>query len=222
MVDEARERLAGHDRVGVEDDHVAVVPSPAPEEVGDVAGLLVDRLPPLAVEDLPEAAHLLAELGPRDLLAHPLVGLVRIAQDEKIEIVGAVDLLHRLEDDPQPLEDAAHVLVEDRHHDGRRREPVRTARRGGRRDAAAVAPAVDHVESRKRRAEAHGDVREEGDEQDEEDDFQAGEAAPPVEVGDNPGRQARQDENRREEHEPPPVEAGRVHVFGGEDLHASG
>src|SRR5207247_9633950 len=44
-LDEADERLAGHQAVGVEHDHVAVAPAPAPAEVGDVAALsLIARL----------------------------------------------------------------------------------------------------------------------------------------------------------------------------------
>ena len=66
--DQLHQRPAGHDRIGIQHDHVTITPAPPPQEVGDVARLLVDRLPALPIKNLSESADLLAEFEPRDLL----------------------------------------------------------------------------------------------------------------------------------------------------------
>src|SRR3984957_6164098 len=69
----AQDRLAGHDAVGIEDQHVPVQLAPPAAEVRDVAGLLVDSLAPLSVEDSALGAELKREREPGGLLRDPAV-----------------------------------------------------------------------------------------------------------------------------------------------------
>ena len=155
---ELHERSPCHDRVCVEHDHVAVTPAPAAEEVRDVAGLLVDRLSAFPVENLSEATDLLAQLGPSNLLLDPLIGLVRIAEHEKIEVFQLLGLLHGAENHPQTFKDAAHVLIERRHDNRRLGQHRLPAVRQRRRNPGTIATAVDHIKAHQRRAKPRGDV----------------------------------------------------------------
>src|SRR5205823_13460618 len=67
-LDETDERLAGHQAVGVEHDHVAVAPAPAPAEVGDVAALALHARLAAAIEDAAEAVDGATPVAP----CHPL------------------------------------------------------------------------------------------------------------------------------------------------------
>ncbi len=211
---ELHDGFAGHDAVGIEHHHVAIAAAPTPEKVGHVAALLVYRDTALPVENASEGVELLAELGPGDLLLDPAVGVVGIAEDEEVELVEPAGLLQRTINDAQALEDAARILVEDRHHDGRaaERELVERLALDGTRDACRVA-AVENVESEQRRAETGRDVREQDREQHQHG--QIGEAAGPApeQVGHEPRRQRREQEDEREERRAPPAHARFVHLL---------
>src|SRR6185503_9611841 len=97
--------FAGHDAVGVQHDHVPVALAPPSQEVGDVAALLVNGDPPLAVKYPAEAIQLFAELGPRDLFLDPAIWVVGVAENEEIEPLEPARLLQRTENHAQYLDD---------------------------------------------------------------------------------------------------------------------
>src|SRR5437667_1911786 len=61
---QAHHGLAGHDAVGVEHDHIVVIPPPAPEKIGDVAALSFDVIAPVPIKDSAKAFYPL-ELAPK-------------------------------------------------------------------------------------------------------------------------------------------------------------
>ena len=222
--DQPHQGLAGHQTVGVEHDHVPVVPSPPSEEVGDIATLAVDGLAPFAIKNAAEPAYLFAQLHPGNLLLNPLVRLVGIAENEEVEVLEPVRFLQGTIDDAQALEDAAHVFVI--HGDNDRRARQRRFRGArlvdGVADAARISATVDDEEADDRRAEPGRDMREQDDKQEQQRHIQAVEPGAPKEVGHEPGGKAREDEDAREKHHSPPGNAALVQLVGGENLHASG
>ena len=84
---EPHDAIAGHEAVGVEHEHVLVVPAPAADEIGDVAGLAVIVLRPMPVVE-PRISGRGARAA-RGMRAPPRsrrrVG--RIGQDEIVERV---------------------------------------------------------------------------------------------------------------------------------------
>src|SRR5687768_14402558 len=77
--------FAGHDAVGVEDDHVIIVSSPAAQEFGDVAALTPNVIAPMPIKNSAKALHRGAELCPRNLLFGLPDRITGIAQYEKIK-----------------------------------------------------------------------------------------------------------------------------------------
>ena len=77
---EADDAFAGHQAVGVEHQHVIVGAAPARDEIGDVAGLAVMVLRPVAVVDAGVGAEPLAPGEEGALLGDPGVGIGRIRQ----------------------------------------------------------------------------------------------------------------------------------------------
>ena len=218
---ELHERSPRHDRICVEHDHVAVTPAPAAEEVSDVTGLLVDRLSAFPVENLSETADLLAQLGPSNLLLDPLIGLVRIAEHEKIEVSQLLGLLHRAENHPQTFKDAAHVLIKRRHDNSSLGQHRLTAVRQGRCDLGAVAAAIDHIETYQSRAKPRGDVSKQDHEQREDQSLKHADALAPQQISHEPGRETRESKDHREEKEPTSPQPPLVHVFSQVQLHGS-
>ena len=88
--------LSGHDAVRIENHHVAVLATPAPAEIGDVAAFAFDTVPAPAIEDSPESVHCAAHPDPRLDLLDPCVGIHRVGQDEEIEPVGRAGRPQRL------------------------------------------------------------------------------------------------------------------------------
>ena len=222
------QRAAGHDAVGVEHGEVAVLAAPAAEEVGHVAALLVYPLPALAVEDAAEAAHLLAQLHPGELLLDPFVGVGGVAEDEEVEVRQLARLLQRAVDHAQALEHPAGVLVAHRHDDRRRPERgVDVVEPEGALDAPQVAAAVEHVEAEQRMGETGGDVREQDDEQRQHHPLDRAHvpgpgAAVPEQVRHEPRRQGGEQEDRREEQETPLHHAAAVETVGDEKCGGGG
>ena len=79
--------VAGHQAVGVEHEHVLVGAAPAGDEVGDVAGLAVVVLRPVAIIDARVGAEPLAQGQEGALLGDPGVRIGRIRQDEIVEML---------------------------------------------------------------------------------------------------------------------------------------
>ena len=113
---EPRDGLAGHQAVGVEHQHVIVGAAPAGDEIGDVAGLAMVVLRPVAVVDPGARFELVAPCEKGPLLGDPGVGVGRVGEDEVVEMIaepGRFDLLaHGFE----CRESARRRLVVDRHH----------------------------------------------------------------------------------------------------------
>ena len=218
---ELHDRFPCHDRICVEHDHVAVTPTPAPEEVRDVAGLLVDRLSAFPVENLSEAADLFTQLSPSNLLLDPLIGLVRIAEHEKIEVLQLLGLLHRAENHPQTFKDAAHVLIERRHDNGRLGQQRLSAVRQRRRNPGTVTTAVDHIEAHQSRAKSRGDVRKQDHEQREDQSLKHADALAPQQISHEPSRETRESKDHRKEKEPTTPQPPLVHVFSQIESHGS-
>ena len=119
QVDQTDERLAGHQAVGVEHDHVAVAPAPAPAEVGDVAALALQAHLAAAIEDAAEAPHGATPVEPRFLLLHRRARVGRVAEHEEVEAVERAGALERAMDRAEPREHPLDRLLADGHHDGR-------------------------------------------------------------------------------------------------------
>ncbi|SDY81237.1 hypothetical protein SAMN05421755_10518 [Nitrosomonas sp. Nm33] len=111
--------FAAHHAVGIHHHHVAILAAPAPAEVVDVAALALHPAPSPAVEDAPVAAGLAAQFEPGLLLGGGDVRRTGVAEDEEIEAVQLAAGGHRFVGRPQAGEHARHVLVADRHDNGR-------------------------------------------------------------------------------------------------------
>ena len=167
----ARDAFAGHQAVGVEHQHVIVGAAPARDEIGDVAGLAVMVLRPVAVMDAGVGAEVLAPGQEGALLGDPGVRIGRIRQHEIVEMLaepGRLDLLaHRRE----RREGAGGRFVVDRHHD----RGARAQRRGQRRQAPRSPQERDEAEEPAR--EGKRDPGEVHGEQEEQEPLQHGGAA---------------------------------------------
>ncbi len=108
--------LAAHHRVGVEHDHVLVVTAPTTAEVVEVAALALHTTAATAIEDLAEALGLAADIQPGLLLGDADIGVVTVAEDEKVEAIQITGGRYRFERRTQTGEYARHVFVADRHY----------------------------------------------------------------------------------------------------------
>ena len=115
----------GHDTVGVQHNHVAVVGSPTPAKVSHVPTLVIQLDPALAIKDACEPFDPPAKFQPAFLFFNPVIRISRIAQDKEVESVSAPGLLQRFKHKPDALKDAADLFVIDRHDDGRARQRSR-------------------------------------------------------------------------------------------------
>ena len=122
---EAHDRLAGHQTVGVEDDHMRIVAAPVSDEIGDVARFAGQILaPPSVVEaGLRQAC---ADGDESALFGDPDIGVGGVGQQEEVERVRLAGAFDVLEDRLHGAEHARRRLVVDRHHD---RRPFAQARR---------------------------------------------------------------------------------------------
>ena len=68
---EAHDAVAGHEAVGIEHEHVLVMPAPARHEIGDVAGLAVMVLRPMAIIEPRAGAEALPQGQEGALLRDP-------------------------------------------------------------------------------------------------------------------------------------------------------
>src|SRR5262249_3452264 len=155
QADQGREARAAHDAVGVEDDHVPVLAAPAPAEVGDVAALALDAVPPPAIEDPAESADGGAQVDPCLAFGDQRVGLAAVAEDEEVEALRRSGGSERLPGRPDAGEHAWHVLVANRHDErgARLRGNGRPRwRRPG--DGVTIAPQAQEHEPAERRPES--------------------------------------------------------------------
>ena len=81
-----RQTLAGHQTVGVQDDHVAVLAAPAAAEVRDVAALAFDSVLAPAIVHAPASSKLAAHLRPGPGLGDAQIWIATVAQDEEVEV----------------------------------------------------------------------------------------------------------------------------------------
>ena len=79
---------AGHQTVGVEHDHVAVVGAPAAAEVRDIAAFALHVVLAAAVENVGKGVFVPAEVIPGFLFLNPGLGIGGVAEDEDVEAVG--------------------------------------------------------------------------------------------------------------------------------------
>jgi hypothetical protein len=142
---EAHDGVAGHQAVGVEHEHVLVGAAPAGHEVGDVAGLAVVVLGPVAIKNPRLGAEPFAQGQKRALLGDPGLRVGRIRQDEIVEMRAEARCFDRLADRLQRREGPRRRLVVDRHQHGgarvqslrQRRKPVPTHEQGQKAEQAA-------------------------------------------------------------------------------------
>ena len=128
----------GHHAVGVEHHEVAIAPSPAPAEVGDVAGLAAPVVGAIAVEQPAAGIEVRAQPGPQRLLGVDDLRLAAVAQDEQLEMGQLPGVRERAVDRRDADPDLLGILVMDRHHERRSRRasaarpPLRKGRSHGR------------------------------------------------------------------------------------------
>ena len=156
---QAHDRFARHQAVGVEDDHMRVMAAPMGDEVGDVAGLAAQVLPPPSV-----IKARMRQARPhgheRALLRDPDIGVGRVGEQEEVERLNLPGAFDVLENRLHRAEHARGRLVVDRHHD---RRPLAEPRR--RRASAPVSEKPDKA------GDAGGQrKRHPGERDDEEDD----------------------------------------------------
>ena len=153
----------GHQRVGVQHQHVAVGAAPPGDEVLDVAGLALHVAQAAPVEDVLAARHLLAEALPGVELGEPDVGVGRVAQHEQVAALALRQRLQPRPHRPQAGEDAVRVLVVDRHDERGPGRLRRQARRVGRRGhpAAVQEAQAEHGRPCRERPERLGEPEQE-------------------------------------------------------------
>ncbi|KAG1454108.1 hypothetical protein G6F57_015580 [Rhizopus arrhizus] len=142
--DQAHDAVAGHQAVGVEDQHLRIGTAKAAHPVGDVAGLAPTVVATAAIEQ-PRLAvrHTVAQFGEHLLFGTRDVLAAGIAEHEEIEALKLAGGGHRFIDGLQARQQAARIFVVGRHQQrgaavhGRQRlvrvdaEPVATVEHGG-------------------------------------------------------------------------------------------
>ena len=96
------DRVARHQTIGIEDDHLLVCTAEPSDPLGDVAGLALRVLPTTPVEDVVVSARPLAEGEEGCLLRNPDVWVGGVTQDEDVEVCDRVGLFERFMDRLQP------------------------------------------------------------------------------------------------------------------------
>ena len=114
---EAHDAVAGHEAVRIEHERVLVMPAPARHEVGDVAGLAVMVLRPMAIIEPCAGAEALPQGQEGALLRDPGIRMRRIGEDEIIEMLAEPGRLDRLVDRLEGCVGAVSLLVVDGHDD---------------------------------------------------------------------------------------------------------
>ena len=115
---ESDDRLAGHQTVGVEDDHMRIVAAPVNDEIGDVARFTGQILaPPPVIET--GVRQSCAKRDESALLGDPDIGVGGVGQQEEVERVRLARAFDVLENRLHGAEHARGRLVVDRHHDRR-------------------------------------------------------------------------------------------------------
>ena len=112
---QATQAVTGHHGVCIQHHHVAVLAAPAAAEVIDVTAFTLHAAATTTIEDLPFALHLGNQLHPRLLLCYADIGVVAVAENIDVEVLGVTRCLYRLPCRTQTGEDAIDVLVTDRH-----------------------------------------------------------------------------------------------------------
>ncbi len=79
--------IAGHHRVGVQYDHIAILAAPAAAEVIDVAAFTFHAAAAAAIENLPFALHLGNQLHPGFLLCDADIRVVAVAENVDIKML---------------------------------------------------------------------------------------------------------------------------------------
>ncbi len=214
------QRLAGHDAVRIEHDHVVVGAAPVAHEFGEVAGLAPDVVAAAAVEHPPVGTASSHQRTPSSHFRSGDLGNTRIGQDEQIERRGGRLLLQRRPDGVGVGEHVAGVLVVHRGHD--RSAPVQRLRcdiPGVQHHAVAAHQA--HDEARHGGPERPGNPGEQHDEQRQRDDVEHRLAVDLEDVEHQEARHQRGQEREAEEYRAAPqllathrALAGCIHAHG--------
>lgn len=115
---ERDDAIARHQAVGIEHEHVRVMPAPSRDEIGDVAGLAVMVLGPVTVIDARFRPEPLAKREKGALFRDPDIGMGRVGQDEIIEGSALPRRLNGFADRGERAEGARGRFIVDRHDDG--------------------------------------------------------------------------------------------------------
>ena len=173
---QAHDAVAGHQAVGIQDQHLRVGAAEATHPVGDVAGLAPGVVTAAAVEQAGLAVrHPVAQFGEHLFLGSGDVVAAGIAEHEEIEAVELAGGRHRLIDRLQAGQQAARIFVVRRH------QQCGTAVHGRQRfvrvDAEAIA-AVEHrgQEAGQRAGKGQRDPGEQADEQHQQAGFEHADA----------------------------------------------
>ena len=113
---QAHDRLPRHQAIGVKHDHVRVVAAPMADEIGNVARLAAQILPPSPIIEV-GLRQPRAHRQKRALFRYPDVGVGGVGDEEEVECIGLPGALDVLEDGLHGAEHARGRLVVDRHHD---------------------------------------------------------------------------------------------------------
>ena len=195
---EAHDGFAGHQAVGVEDQHLLVGAAEAPHPVGDVAGLALEVVVAAPIEQPRRRPDARAQVAERRFLDGRHVRPVAVAEHEDIELLrlaGRCDrFAHRLQAGHEPLR----FFVVDRHQQcGPRRQcRQRTLRR---QPEARTARRHHQHEAGERADEGLHDPREQRHEQHQQQHFQHVDADAVQHPPDLVGRDQRQ-QGRGAEH----------------------
>ena len=199
-----RQARAAHHAVGVQHHHVAVVRAPAPQEVVDVAALLLHAALAAAIEQAAEAVDLARHRLPRRQFGDAQVGIVAVAEHEEVEALELPGRGERLPGRAQAGEHAIDVLVADRHDDrgariGRDRAVVRFRTEKRARDQVRIGLAQQAQEAHGRGPEAGRDPAEQQREQAEHAGLHEVGAAVRQQVGHRDRRRGRGTDDQREQ-----------------------
>src|SRR6202521_5368044 len=98
--------FAAHHAVRVQHDHVAIILTPAPAEIGDVAALAFDPVLAPSIKNAAEATDRAAHVKPGGDFSNADIGLVRIGEHEEIEVLELARALQRIVARAQSGEDS--------------------------------------------------------------------------------------------------------------------
>ena len=109
--DKANDGVAGHQAVGVQDQHALIVGAEPPDPFLDIAGFARGVFGAMAIEKSGRACDVLPELEETLFLGDPDRGIGRVAQNKPVEICAVSGFLDRFIDRAQSRQHAIRILV---------------------------------------------------------------------------------------------------------------